>query len=66
MPDRIAYPALALIAAGLVALALVWPQGQGAPAKGAVGRLLGAGERPANMVRALLPLREKRTAAGRG
>jgi hypothetical protein len=30
MPDGLALPALALIAAGVVALALVWPQGQGA------------------------------------
>jgi len=30
MPDGLALPALALIAVGLVALALVWPQGQGA------------------------------------
>ncbi|MFI4933888.1 MAG: hypothetical protein ACHP7N_04670 [Caulobacterales bacterium] len=29
MPDRIVYPALVLIVAGLVALAFVWPQGQG-------------------------------------
>ena len=31
MPDSIALPALAFVAAGLVALALVWPQGEGAP-----------------------------------
>jgi hypothetical protein len=31
MPDGLALSATALIAAGLVALALVWPQGQGAP-----------------------------------
>ena len=31
MPDRFALPALALLAIGLVALALVWPRGQGAP-----------------------------------
>jgi hypothetical protein len=31
MPDGLALPAIALIAAGVVALALVWPQGQGAP-----------------------------------
>jgi hypothetical protein len=31
MPDGIALPAIALLAAGLIALALVWPQGQGAP-----------------------------------
>ena len=31
MSDGIALPALALLAIGLVALAMVWPQGQGAP-----------------------------------
>ncbi|HLY79045.1 MAG TPA: hypothetical protein VKQ70_06700 [Caulobacteraceae bacterium] len=31
MSDGIALPALALLTIGLVALALVWPQGQGAP-----------------------------------
>ena len=30
LPDRLFYPLVALLAAGLVALALVWPQGQGA------------------------------------
>jgi len=30
MPDSLALTAIALIAAGVVALALVWPQGQGA------------------------------------
>jgi len=30
MPDGLALPAIALLAAGLVALALVWPQGEGA------------------------------------
>jgi len=30
MPDRIALPLIALTAAGLIALAMVWPQGQGA------------------------------------
>jgi len=31
IPDRVFYPLAILVAAGLVALALVWPQGQGAP-----------------------------------
>jgi len=30
MPDRIFFPLVALAAAGLIALAMVWPQGQGA------------------------------------
>jgi hypothetical protein len=30
MPDSLALTLLALLAAGLVALALVWPQGEGA------------------------------------
>jgi hypothetical protein len=30
MPDAVVFPAIGLIAAGLVALALVWPQGEGA------------------------------------
>ena len=30
MPDGLALPATALLAVGLIALALVWPQGQGA------------------------------------
>jgi hypothetical protein len=34
IPDRLFYPLAILIAAGLVALALVWPQGQGAPSPG--------------------------------
>jgi hypothetical protein len=31
MPDRIFYPLAILVAAALIALALDWPQGQGAP-----------------------------------
>ena len=30
MPDRLFYPLAALLAVGLIALATVWPQGQGA------------------------------------
>ena len=29
LPDRLFYPLVALTAAGLVVLALMWPQGQG-------------------------------------
>jgi hypothetical protein len=31
IPDRVFYPLAILVVAGLVALAMVWPQGQGAP-----------------------------------
>ena len=31
MPDRVFYPVLGLLAAGVVALGLVWPQGMGGP-----------------------------------
>jgi hypothetical protein len=34
IPDRVFYPLALLVAAGLIALALVWPQGQGAPSPG--------------------------------
>ena len=44
MPDQIAFPALALIAGGLIALALVWPQGQGAPSPAPFGHPLRAVE----------------------
>jgi hypothetical protein len=40
MPDQIVYPALALLAAALIALALVWPQGQGAPSPAPFGQPL--------------------------
>jgi len=40
IPDRFFYPLAALIVAGLVGLALVWPQGQGAPSPGAVRALI--------------------------
>ncbi len=42
MPDRIALPVLALLAAGLIALALVWPLGQGAASPGPIGHLMKA------------------------
>lgn len=34
IPDRVFYPLAILCAAAIVALALVWPQGQGAPSPG--------------------------------
>ncbi len=34
IPDRVFYPLAVLVVAGLIALALVWPQGQGAPSPG--------------------------------
>jgi hypothetical protein len=34
IPDRVFYPLAVLCAAAIVALALVWPQGQGAPSPG--------------------------------
>jgi hypothetical protein len=42
MPDRIVLPVLALIAAGLIALAMVWPQGQGAQSPAPFGHPLAA------------------------
>ena len=42
MPDRLALPALALFAAGLIALAFVWPQGQGERSPAPFGRRLAA------------------------
>jgi hypothetical protein len=42
MSDGVALPALALIAIGLVALALVWPQGQGARSPAPFGHPLAA------------------------
>jgi hypothetical protein len=32
IPDRVFYPLAILVAAGLIVLALSWPQGQGTPA----------------------------------
>ena len=34
IPDRVFYPLAILVAAAIVALALVWPQGQGTPSPG--------------------------------
>ena len=42
MPDAVAYPLLSLVTAGLVALALVWPQGEGTPSPKPFGHPLAA------------------------
>jgi hypothetical protein len=54
MPDSLALPALALVAAGLVALALVWPQGEGAVSPPPFGHPLAPIESP--VAKALAPL----------
>ena len=54
MPDSIALPALALVAAGLVALALVWPQGEGAQSPPPFGHPMAPIESP--VAKALAPL----------
>jgi hypothetical protein len=46
MPDSIALPAIALLAAGLIALAMVWPQGEGARSPGPFGHPLAVLDRP--------------------
>ena len=46
MPDRIVLPFLALIAAGLIALAMVWPQGQGARSPAPFGHPLAPVQAP--------------------
>jgi len=46
MPDAVAYPLMGLIAAGLVALALVWPQGEGTPSPKPFGHPLAAAGQP--------------------
>ena len=51
MPDGLALPALTLLAIGLIALALVWPQGQGAPSPAPFGHPVAAV--PAPIVSAL-------------
>jgi hypothetical protein len=70
MPDSLALPALALLAAGLVALALVWPQGEGAMSPPPFGHPLAPIENPVAKALAPLALRgpeavEKLTAAKR-
>jgi hypothetical protein len=47
MPDKVAFPAIALLAAGLIALALVWPQGQGTPSPAPFGHPMTALAAPA-------------------
>jgi hypothetical protein len=40
MPDRVFFLAIAVLAAATIALALVWPQGLGAPSPAPFGRPL--------------------------
>jgi hypothetical protein len=47
MRDRLFFPLLGLIAAGMVALALVWPQGAGAPSRPPFGHALATTTLPA-------------------
>jgi hypothetical protein len=54
MPDGVALPALALVAAGLIALALVWPQGEGARSPAPFGHPLAPVESP--LAKAMAPL----------
>ena len=54
MSDSIALPALAIVAAGLVALALVWPQGEGARSPAPFGHPLAPIESP--IAKAVAPL----------
>jgi hypothetical protein len=42
MPDSLALPAIGLLAAALVALAMVWPQGLGARSPGPFGHPVAA------------------------
>ena len=51
MDDRFFFPLLALLVAAMVALALVWPQGQGAPSPAPFGHPLA----PAAQARAAAP-----------
>jgi hypothetical protein len=46
MPDSLALPTIALVAAALVALAMVWPQGGGARSPAPFGHPLEAIEPP--------------------
>ena len=54
MPDSIALPALVLVAAGLIALAMVWPQGEGARSPAPFGHALAPVESP--IAKAIAPL----------
>jgi len=42
IPDRFFYPLAALVIAGLIALALVYPQGEGLPSPGPFRRAMAA------------------------
>ena len=58
MSDGPALSAIALVAAGVVALALVWPQGQGAPSPPPFGHRVSAlPSQIANIAKAPLSLR---------
>lgn len=63
MPDSIALPALAFLAVGLVALALVWPQGQAARSPGPFGHPLAPVESPVAKAVAPLALRGREVVA---
>jgi hypothetical protein len=54
MPDSVALAALALVAAGLVALAMVWPQGEGARSPAPFGHPLAPLESP--LAKAVAPV----------
>ncbi len=54
MPDSIALPALALVTAGLVALAMVWPQGEAARSPAPFGHPLAPLESP--LAKAIAPI----------
>jgi hypothetical protein len=64
MPDAVAYPLIGLVAAALIALALVWPQGEGVTSPGAFAlRHHGVAARSASALRG--PLRVSAPAADR-
>jgi hypothetical protein len=54
MPDSVALPALALLTAGLIALAMVWPQGEGARSPAPFGHPLAPIESP--LAKAVAPV----------
>jgi len=47
IPDRVFFPLAALVVAALIGLALVWPQGQGAPSPPQVRTFLAKAKLPA-------------------
>jgi len=63
MPDSIALPALAILAVGLVALALVWPQGEGARSPAPFGHPLAPVQSPIAKAVAPLALRGREVVA---